>query len=254
MAEAERIAGTPGGFGTACAWPKGLVHARGDAPESVPHEMRVNRPAAWYRFAGFGWEMMMRVVRSSMVSVLSFCAVLAACTKEGPTVTPAPTGGVDVVATETPASAAAPVEDCTFETPLVPGVPGSPGHLIPSARNPNGHSELAALMRDMQDHMLAVRKDIAAGRALGPMPDKHARMRCAWPTTMSDRNAAFDAFAVNYMNQLAALHAPDHATPVAERYDAVLQACRACHENTCPGPIMAIDALARDRLPPQPTP
>lgn len=32
--------------------------------------------------------------------------------------------------------------ECTLETPLIPGVPGSPGHLLPSDRNPNGDSEL----------------------------------------------------------------------------------------------------------------
>jgi hypothetical protein len=188
--------------------------------------------------------------RFVIVPGLFICSFLAACESKTP-----PTSSPAVVATDAVAAPApsAPVEDCTFETPLVPGVPGSPGHLIKSARNPNGHSELAALMREMQDHMLAVRKDIAAGRPLGPMPEKHRRMRCSWPTTMADRNEAFDAFSVNYLAQLEALHAPNHATPVGERYDAVLKACRACHENTCPGPIMAIDALARDRLvPPAP--
>ena len=134
--------------------------------------------------------------------------------------------------------------DCTWETPLEAGVPGSPGHLIPSERNPNGHTELAWRMRAMQDHLAAVRAAIVEGQALPPKPPDHHRIRCSWPTTASDRNAAFDAFSVNYLQALDTLHDGASATPVKERYAAALGTCRACHENTCPGPLMAIDSLA----------
>ncbi len=96
----------------------------------------------------------------------------------------------------------------------------------------------------MQDHLSAVRAAIVEGAPLPAKPTDHDRIRCSWPTTASDRNAAFDAFSVNYLQALDALHDAAAATPVAERYAAALGTCRACHENTCPGPLMAIESLA----------
>ena len=47
--------------------------------------------------------------------------------------------------------------DCNCSTPLQPGVPGSPGHLIVSPRNPNGDSELAVPMRQFVDDLTEAR-------------------------------------------------------------------------------------------------
>lgn len=132
---------------------------------------------------------------------------------------------------------------CTIDTALEPGVPGSPGHLLPSPINPNGQSELAALMRAMQEHMSAMRERIASGRDLGPAPEAHARIRCAWPTTASDRNPTFDAFAVAYLDAVEALHRPGSRDELAGRYEGVVTACLACHAQSCTGPMVAIEKL-----------
>jgi hypothetical protein len=177
----------------------------------------------------------------SFVFAFALFAAISACREDAPV--PAP---------ETPSIAVPSVPEvvgdpgCTLETPLVPGVPGSPGHLIKTATNPNGQSELAILMRGMQDHMKAVREAIEAGSTLPPYPPGHARMRCAWPTTPSDRDAAYEGFSINYLAQLEALHDATSTVPVRERFNHVVTACRSCHENSCPGPIVAIDKL---RLP-----
>jgi hypothetical protein len=143
------------------------------------------------------------------------------------------------------AALSAPADDCTLETPLVPGVPGSPGHLIPSDINPNGSSELAEMMRTMQRDLGAAREAILAGRPVAPMHARHRKMRCAWPTAASDRNPAFDAFAQGYLANVSALEtAPAEGRAAA--FTAVLDACKACHQQSCPGPITAIDAM---RLP-----
>lgn len=134
---------------------------------------------------------------------------------------------------------------CTLETPLVPGVPGSPGHFIKSAQFPDGQSELAALMRTMQADLKAAGDAIAQGRPVPKMLATHARIRCAWPTTPGDRNPQFDAFAQAYLAQVAALEsAPPEEARAA--HEGVLNACTACHQQTCPGPIVAIQKL---RLP-----
>jgi hypothetical protein len=135
---------------------------------------------------------------------------------------------------------AAPEETCTLETKLTPGVPGSPGHLITSAINPNGASELATLMRrfvaDWRGVQGALREHQPLPRGFAAV---HARVRCSWPTTPSDRDAAFDGLAVHY---LGAVRAYD-AAPSAQSFNQVVASCRACHEQTCGGPLVVIDSL-----------
>lgn len=157
----------------------------------------------------------------------------------------APAGTPAAVSTAAVVSAPAPVDDCTLETPLVPGVPGSPGHLIPSDINPNGSSELAEMMRTMQRDLTAAREAVLAGTPVAPMHARHRKMRCAWPTAASDRNPTFDAFAQGYLANVAALDAAP-AEGRAAAFTAVLDACKACHQQSCPGPNTAIDAM---RLP-----
>lgn len=159
--------------------------------------------------------------------------------------TQAPTTGPGKGASAAPPPVAETIDwtDCTWSTPLVPGVPGSPGHLIPSSRNPNGQSELAVLMRSLQADLGAVRAALLHG---APPPvflrSRHRKIRCSWPTHPADRNAQFDRDAQAY---LAALEALDHHKS-RHAFDQVLNACRACHEQSCSGAIVAIEAL---RLP-----
>lgn len=168
--------------------------------------------------------------------LLAASLLLLACpSKPAAPPTPAPPP-----ATPKPAPAAEP--ECTLETPLVPGVPGSPGHLIASDINPNGASELAALMRTMVADWRAVKTSLEAdggverGKAWLPV---HRRIRCAWPTDAKDRDATYDGLAVGY---LAAVKAFD-AAPSRETYGAVIAGCAACHEVTCGGPLEVIDGL-----------
>jgi hypothetical protein len=160
---------------------------------------------------------------------LSLC--VAACTRS-----PAEAPKADAPKAEAPK-----LEDCTLETPLVPGVPGSPGHLIPSDINPNGASELATLMRTMVKDLDASRAAVEQGQAPAPMWTRHRKIRCAWPTAASDRNAAFDGMALAYLATVQALDAKPKDLKAA--HNAVIDACRACHENTCSGPIERIVQL-----------
>ena len=155
--------------------------------------------------------------------------------------------------TRTPAAVNRPLPDaaepapgaCTLATPLVAGIPGSPGHLMPSTRNPNGQSELSGVMRTMQADLAAARTAITGQAPLVPMRARHEKLRCAWPTNPSDRDAQFDANARVYLDAVAALESAAPASR-APAFDGVLNACKACHELTCSGAIVAIEAL---RLP-----
>lgn len=129
--------------------------------------------------------------------------------------------------------------DCNLSTPLVPGIPGSPGHLIKSARNPNGDSELAVLMRRFVDDLREVRPLVEAGAKPKPLFPVHRKMRCAWPTKPDERNANFDARAVGY---LAAVRAFDDK-PGKATYNAIIDGCVHCHGQSCGGPLEFIDSM-----------
>ena len=131
---------------------------------------------------------------------------------------------------------------CTLATPLVPGVPGSPGHLIPSAINPNGQSELSGVMRLMQADLKAARTAIEHGEPIVAMAARHAKLRCAWPTRPADRDQRFDENAQVYLAAVTALEAAPKSNAVTA-FEQVLGACRSCHEQTCSGALSAISAL-----------
>ncbi len=145
---------------------------------------------------------------------------------------------------EGPPPKPADVDDCTFETKLVPGVPGSPGHLIASERNPNGASELATHMRMMVDDVRDAKAKVLAGQPVPALWQKHRKIRCAWPTAPGDRDAAFDVMAQNYLAKVRELDAKPGDPKAA--FTGLVGACRTCHEATCDGPIAVIDGLALD--------
>lgn len=134
------------------------------------------------------------------------------------------------------------VASCTAETELKPGIPGSPGHLIPSKINPNGHSELAQLMRMMQAELGEVRKAVEAGKPV-TISDFHHKIRCAWPTAMSDHTAEFDAMAVSYLQKIDRFNDPTAKAPAKDRLNDVIEGCLNCHSKTCQGPMIAIRPL-----------
>ncbi len=164
--------------------------------------------------------------------VVSFpLAVIAACSAPAPAPTPSP-------APETFA-AGYDDRDCNLSTPLTPGVPGSPGNLIPSPRNPNGDSELSALMRTFVDDLHQARPRLERGEAVPALFPKHRTMRCAWPTVPSERNERYDGLAIAYLHLVRAYD----AAPGKDTYNGVLGGCIACHSQSCGGPLDFIDGM-----------
>ena len=145
---------------------------------------------------------------------------------------------------ETEEAAPSPSVECTWETPLEPGIPGSPGNLIPSEINPNGASELSVLMRKMVADLREVRQAILNNSPPATYPDDHGRMRCTWPTDSDVRNAMFDGMAKNYLASYERLVTAQDSH--ARHFESVLDGCIGCHSNTCQGPIPMIESL---RLP-----
>ena len=74
------------------------------------------------------------------------------------------------------------IEVCGEIPVLEPGVPGSPGKLIPSRINPNGQSELAHAMRVMLAELNQNRDNLNEGKNAKPVDIViHGKIRCAWP-------------------------------------------------------------------------
>jgi hypothetical protein len=140
---------------------------------------------------------------------------------------------------DTPRTPVAEDADCNLSTVLVPGIPGSPGNLIKSSRNPNGDSELAALMRAFVDDLRDARVLVEAGQPVKKLYPTHRTMRCAWPTKLSERNQDYDTRAQGY---LAAVRAFD-AEPRKSTYNAIIAGCIHCHANACGGPLDFIDGM-----------
>ncbi len=129
--------------------------------------------------------------------------------------------------------------DCDFGAALVPGIPGSPGHLIKSSRNPNGDSELSYVMRRMADDLSAARSAMQSGGAPQSLLKIHRRIRCSWASKPEERNETFDGMARAY---LASVQAFD-GSPSRATYNAMVQGCVSCHSMTCRGPIDMIEQL-----------
>ncbi|MCK5940875.1 MAG: hypothetical protein KAI24_02800 [Planctomycetes bacterium] len=180
---------------------------------------------------------MSRILTSTFLSLF-----LVACSSDEPT---QPSGerqdAPQASAPSGDAGAADPYDDsdCNLETVLDPDKPGAPGHLIPSERNPNGDSELAVLMRLMVEDLKENRIRLQGGDKLIKMWPKHRTMRCAWPTNPAERNEGYDGRAQSY---LATVRAFDEA-PAKETYNAVVNACVACHQINCGGVIGFIETL-----------
>ncbi|HIA04836.1 MAG TPA: hypothetical protein EYN06_02815 [Myxococcales bacterium] len=134
-----------------------------------------------------------------------------------------------------------PAEECTIKSPLKAGVPGSPGNLIASKINPNGDSELSDLMRKMLADMRVVRNGVMNGQTDSKIPISHERMVCTWPTDESTRNPLYAAMANKYMGTVRDFNKAGNAD--LKRFNAVIDSCAACHEQSCRGPLVVINPL-----------
>ena len=183
-----------------------------------------------------------------MIRTLILCVLVTVTACSGKPVeattkpSPAPANATPAAAADTtvkPAAVVADDADCNLSTPLVPGIPGSPGHLIKSQRNPNGDSELSVLMRQFVDDLREVRTQAEAGQPVKKLLPVHRKMRCAWPTKPEERNEQFDGRALGY---LAAVRAFDTA-PNQANYNGIIAGCIACHSVSCGGPLDFIDSM-----------
>jgi len=130
---------------------------------------------------------------------------------------------------------------CTLETPLKPGIPGSPSNPIKSDINPNGDSELAHLMRKMLKDLQDIRPLVLSQKPVKTSIQGHERIRCTWPSDSDIRGPLFGSLSDTYLSTLEIFGT--HPIPSIDSYNGVVAGCLGCHSNFCPGPIHLIQSL-----------
>jgi len=113
--------------------------------------------------------------------------------------------------------------------------------LAPSDRNPNGASELAQLMRTMEQQTELWKTEITENKpALSPVPDAYKNLKLARVTDPDMKNENYNAFADDFIAYSNALTA---AVPVERKtaFNTMVGGCMACHTQMCPGPVKRIN-------------
>lgn len=108
--------------------------------------------------------------------------------------------------------------------------------------NPNGSSELAQLMREMQTSAESAKQIVLSGGTPKDFPTAFTKIHTAEPTDNETKKESFDAFATHYLNRLDLLY-KSSKEDAPKNYNAVVEACLSCHYDHCPGPIKAINKL-----------
>jgi hypothetical protein len=112
--------------------------------------------------------------------------------------------------------------------------------MAPSDRNPNGASELAVLMREMEKQAEIWNGEIEKKESvLSPVPASFYTLKTAAVTKPAMKNENYDAFADDFINFSEALV----KVPAEERtnaYNSMINGCMNCHTQMCPGPMVRI--------------
>lgn len=108
--------------------------------------------------------------------------------------------------------------------------------------NPNGTSELAALMRLMFTRSEEWKKAIEQKQELGIYPVAFDKLKTATPTDAHMKNETFDPFADDFIRRTKELLA---APPQKQKeaFANYTEGCMNCHTTMCPGPVKRIRLL-----------
>jgi hypothetical protein len=123
-----------------------------------------------------------------------------------------------------------------------------PGHTINLAvadttyANPNGTSELAELMREMQAFSNNAKADINSGKAPASYPVNFDKIHTAKISDGMSKSDYYKSFADLYIMAVKNYASSAPAQRV-ETYNNMVSACLACHSQHCPGPVPVIKKM-----------
>lgn len=108
--------------------------------------------------------------------------------------------------------------------------------------NPNGDSELALLMRDMEKDALRMKEQLMKGEK-PEVIKKFETLQTAEATEPEKAESQeFKIFAESYLQTLNALADIDPEN-APQMYHGLVESCMTCHRSMCPGPIVRIEKL-----------
>lgn len=112
------------------------------------------------------------------------------------------------------------------------------------AINPNGTSELAALMRLLADFAETNRQRIENNHKPEPWGDEVNKLLRAQATDAEIKGPHYDAFAHDFIAATRRFNeSVDNASESRLRHNAIVSACVSCHEQSCAGPMVRIKKL-----------
>ena len=109
-------------------------------------------------------------------------------------------------------------------------------------KNPNGSSELALLMREMQTYSSTAKSDVKAGKKPAAYPISFDNIYSAKISENTSKSEYYKSFADLYIMTVKNYTTSTPATRV-ETYNNMVSACLACHSQHCPGPVPVIKKL-----------
>lgn len=107
--------------------------------------------------------------------------------------------------------------------------------------NPNGESELALLMRDMETEVKRIRDQIERGEAVTAQRD-FSLLLTAVPTREDMKPVTFPEYANGFLDAYERMASvPPGMQQTA--YEDLVNSCLNCHQQSCKGPIVRISKL-----------
>ena len=108
--------------------------------------------------------------------------------------------------------------------------------------NPNGSSELAVLMRDMQNYSNEAKAAVKSGKAPLPYPVRFDKIHTAKISDGSSKSDYYKSFADLYVMSVKNYASSTPVTSI-ETYNNMVSACLACHSQHCQGPVPVIKKM-----------
>lgn len=103
-------------------------------------------------------------------------------------------------------------------------------------------SEMAELMRLMLAKNTELRKQIIDGEEIGDFNEKYLKIHSAKMTDVSQRDETYPTFAKHFEQMQKEIFSVEKAKR-KEQFNNTVNACIACHQDRCTGPIPRIEKL-----------
>lgn len=109
--------------------------------------------------------------------------------------------------------------------------------------NPNGSSELALLMREMDKDSWKIKEAIEKNQNIPDIKEKFAKIHSATATEPEKKDATYTVMADAFLKTVNDMYIPTSKEEKMAAYTIMINNCLNCHKAACPGPIVRIKKL-----------